>query len=288
MTHPSVSVIMPVYNAAPYLRKAIDSILNQTLSNFEFIIINDYSTDGSEDIILSYNDPRIIYVAHVSNKGVVEAMNKGLSIAGASYIAVMHADDIAINNRLENQLKLLEKNTRTAVIAGRSIFINEKDERTGETWKIDMKANTVEEIKNKMIWENCISHPTVMMRASVVKQYQYHSSPGHVGFAVEDYPLWLHILSDGYVIEKLQEPVLLYRIHTQSTTSSFLRKRNPFLVNYITKKFYLKQRREMKRFTSFDKKVELTMYLDYLKAQLKNLKKVLTKQSSTLFTKALN
>jgi glycosyltransferase involved in cell wall biosynthesis len=274
--NPSVSVVMPVYNASPFLKKAIKSILNQTLATFELIIINDASTDNSEKIISSFNDERIVYYKHNNNKGVVAAMNKGVDLARAPYIAVMHADDIALQGRLEKQLKLLEQHLLTAVVAGKSIFIDEEDKEIGSVWKVDDITNTSKEIRKEMIWQNCISHPTVMMRTSIAKQYQYKSSPKLDGFAVEDYPLWLHVLADGYVIEKLPEPVLLYRQHASSATGAHLRKRNPFLVNYYSKQFYLEERKRLNKFSSFDRKVQLTMYLDYIKATLKDIKKRLT------------
>ena len=106
---PVVSVIMPVYNAAKYLQKAIDSILHQTLSDFELIIINDCSTDNSDAIINSYNDPRIKYIRQPQNNGVVAAMNTGLAAVQSNYVAVMHADDISFTNRLEKEFSYLEK-----------------------------------------------------------------------------------------------------------------------------------------------------------------------------------
>jgi glycosyltransferase involved in cell wall biosynthesis len=269
---PLVSVIMPVYNAAPFLQKAIDSILQQTYSHFEFIIINDCSSDKSDSIIKGNHDPRIIYHIQLTNLGVVAAMNKGIDLASGKYIAVMHADDIALPQRLEKQVAALKANPSLAVIAGKSIFIDEHDEPTGATWKLDEATITTTAIKAAMVKECCISHPTTMMQADVVKKYRYYSSPQHQGFAVEDYPLWLHLLSDGYSIGKLDEAVLLYRVHSTSATGTYLRRKNPFLVNYYSKQFYLQQRRAAGKLNAFDKVVARSMKLDYLKAIVKNIK----------------
>lgn len=274
MEHPSVSVIMPVFNAGKYLRKAIESILQQTFTDFELIIVNDHSTDSSDIIISSIKDERIIYLLHERNMGVVAAMNKGLELARGKYIAVMHADDIALPKRLEQQVSFLKNFPFVAVLAGKAIFIDNEDKETGFVWKLDEKTSSFERIKAAMRWQNCISHPTVMMRSETAKKYKYSSSEMHKGFAVEDYPLWLNILSDGYVIEKLREPVLLYRAHQTSATSRFLRRRNPFLTNYYSKKSYLRERKKKGPLNSFDKKVQMTMYLDYIKAQLKQIKKL--------------
>ena len=99
-----VSVIMPVYNGAMYLNEAITSILGQTYSNFEFIIINDGSTDRSEEIILSFSDSRIVYVKNPENYRLIKTLNLGFSMAKGRYIARMDADDISHPDRLLKQV----------------------------------------------------------------------------------------------------------------------------------------------------------------------------------------
>lgn len=272
---PDVSVIMPVYNAAKYLQKAIDSILHQTLSDFELIIVNDCSTDESEFIIKLYTDNRIKFIQQPQNMGVVAAMNKGLALAKSLYVAVMHADDISISDRLEKEFTYLENHPETAVVAGFIENINDKDEPVGK-WKEDRNTISALQIKDEMIKGNCIAHPTVMMRTDIVKKYGYSSAPQHKGYAVEDYPLWLHLLADGYVIEKIAEPLLHYRIHTQSATGTFLRSKNPFFVNYHSKKFFLQQRKEVGKWNDFDKKVRVSMFKDFILGTLKEIKKKLS------------
>jgi glycosyltransferase involved in cell wall biosynthesis len=239
------------------------------------MIINDSSTDDSEKIILSYTDQRIIYHKHSVNQGVVAAMNHGLERSLGKYVAVMHADDIALPHRLEKQVEFLEDNPAVAVVAGKSIFIDEHNRPTAQVWELDERTTSTTDIKAAMIKESCISHPTVTMRADVVKKYKYQSSPVHKGFAVEDYPLWLHILSDGYKVAKLNEAVLYYRVHSASATGTYLRKKNPFLINYYSKQSYLQQRKASGNFNDFDRRVQRSMYMDFLKAQLKNIKRAL-------------
>ena len=106
MQSPSISVIMPVYNTAKYLNEAIDSILNQTYKDFEFIIIDDCSTDGSLDIIKTYSDDRIILIENETNKGYVYGLNYALSFAKGKYIARMDSDDISLPNRFKRQFYL--------------------------------------------------------------------------------------------------------------------------------------------------------------------------------------
>ena len=110
MKQAQVTVLMPVYNAEQYLREAIGSILHQTFTDFEFIIINDGSTDRSEEIIKSYTDTRIRYYKNESNLKLIATLNKGFDLAGGKYIARMDADDISLPNRLQLQFELMEKN----------------------------------------------------------------------------------------------------------------------------------------------------------------------------------
>lgn len=273
---PEVSVIMPVYNGGAFLAAAIESLLNQTLSEFELIIIDDCSNDNSAEIIKSFTDSRIVYHRHQKNSGVVGAMNTGLTLAQAPYIAVMHADDLSYQNRLALQKACLDEHQETAVVAGYLDFIDEQGNRIGE-WELDRRKTTRQQIRNHMPWENCIAHSSVMMRRDVVKQYGYDTSQQKKGYAVEDYPLWLTILSDGHVIDKIPESVLGYRKHAASATTLYLRTQNPFFINYYTKKTYLQQRRA-KGYTAFDYLVWSTMQLDYIKAHLKTAKRFILKK----------
>ena len=99
---PKISVVMPAYNAEKYIGEAIESILNQTFKDFEFIIINDGSVDHTKEIIREYNDPRIVLLENDKNRGIVLSLNKGLDAATGKYIARMDADDIALKNRFES------------------------------------------------------------------------------------------------------------------------------------------------------------------------------------------
>ena len=107
---PGVSVVMPAYNAAKYIKEAIDSILAQTYRDFEFIIVNDGSTDNTKEIILSYSDPRIVYIENEQNSGICVTLNKGLDAAKGRYIVRMDSDDIALPQRLEVQVRYMDAN----------------------------------------------------------------------------------------------------------------------------------------------------------------------------------
>jgi glycosyltransferase involved in cell wall biosynthesis len=107
---PKISVIMPTYNAEKYLREAMDSILAQSFKDFELIVINDCSADGTEQIVLSYQDPRIVYLKNEKNLGVAGTLNRGLQVANGKYIARMDSDDRSVPERFEKQLAYLEEN----------------------------------------------------------------------------------------------------------------------------------------------------------------------------------
>ena len=106
---PMISVLMSVYNAEEFLHEAIDSVLAQTYTNFEFIIIEDASTDKSQRIISSYEDPRITLIQNLSNLGLPRSLNKGINLAKGKYIARMDADDISLPERFEKQLSFKDR-----------------------------------------------------------------------------------------------------------------------------------------------------------------------------------
>lgn len=114
--NPLISVIMPVYNGEKFLRQSIDSILNQTIKDFELIIINDGSTDNTENIILSYDDDRVKYIKNESNLKLIKTLNKGLNIATGKYISRMDADDIAVNTLFEKQLDAFNNDKTVGIV----------------------------------------------------------------------------------------------------------------------------------------------------------------------------
>ncbi len=211
-----ITVLMPVYNASLFLREAIESILNQTYKNFEFIIINDGSTDSSLQIIESFKDPRIKLVNNERNLGIIKTRNKGLQLAKGKYIANMDADDISLPTRLEKQFTFLEKNPDVAVIASKLVLINQNNDEIG-IWPEDYHISDRNEIRKVLPIINCIGQPTVMIKNSVMKEIGYNTK--YIN-GIEDWGLWLDILSNNYIIDKLDDVLLRYRIHSNSITVS--------------------------------------------------------------------
>ena len=269
-SQPLVSVIMPVYNSSAFLGEAIDSILAQTFADFEFIIINDGSSDDSEVVILSYHDDRIRFIKNEKNEGLIYSLNKGLAEANGKYIARMDADDICLPERLEKQYTWLEQHPATAVAGCHISFINEVGKVTGE-WQDDITTPTYHAIKKKIVWLNCIAHPSVMMRAEIIKNYQYQSNQKNA----EDYDLWLTVLADGHVIEKVPEKLLLYRVHNTSITERILKKSNAYLIQFSCKQKFIAKRINNGKWGKFESKILLTTIYNGIMGIGKNIKRTI-------------
>jgi glycosyltransferase involved in cell wall biosynthesis len=214
MKDPLVTVLMPVFNAERFLRRAIESVLAQTFTDFELLIINDGSTDQSVSIIQSFQDERIRLVHNKQNSGVITTLNTGIMLAKGKYIARMDADDICVADRLAKQVSYLEEHPGTAVLAAHIMQINAHEEDLG-TWDQDVQNSTAAELFRTMAKTNCIAHPTIVIRKQIAQQYLYHKKQK----GSEDWDLWMRLLSDGYRIEKLTDYLLKYRIHAASVTS---------------------------------------------------------------------
>ncbi len=266
---PLVSILLPAYNSESYIKQTIDSILQQTYAEFELLIINDGSTDNTSNIIDSYTDKRIQYIKNNGNQGLIFTLNKGIELAKGKYIARIDADDICLPQRIEKQVAWMQQNTNTAVLATTVQFINEHNEPTG-FWPLDLQTITSSAIKKNMVWQCCIAHPSVMMRSEVIKNYRYNVYQKHT----EDYDLWLQLLADGFVIEKINEPLLLYRVHTQSITGSIHRKRNTFFTIAKTKKQFLLQRIKKFNWGIFETKILLSACFDVMMGIGKEIKRL--------------
>ena len=201
-----ISVVMAVYNGEKYLRAAIDSILHQTCPNFEFIIIDDCSTDNTANILKSYTDHRIQVVRNEKNLRLPASLNKGLKIARGKYIARMDADDISMPDRFEKQVKYLEAHQDVAVIGGSFQVFNE----IGENLYIN-KAYCDEMLDKYYLLPSPIGHPTAMLRQSMTVDEGFFYDEKYT--SAQDYDLWLRI-AKKHKINNIPDVVLKYRVHT--------------------------------------------------------------------------
>ena len=205
---PKISVVMPVYNSERYLREAIDSILAQTFSDFEFIIIDDGSQDSSPDIVRSYTDKRIRFYQNEHNMGVAATLNRGLDLASGEYIARMDSDDISLPERFEKQIVYLETYPDIAVCGTNVRFFGAKR-------GIHICSDTPEQMRVDLLFNSCLAHPSVMMRGNLFREYGLRYEEQFNG--IEDYAMWVSI-SQKFKLGCVQDILLEYRIHPKQIT----------------------------------------------------------------------
>jgi glycosyltransferase involved in cell wall biosynthesis len=208
---PKISVVMPVYNGEAYLQEAIDSVLQQTFREFEFIIINDGSTDGTAAILARYEkiDHRIT-VLQQENRGLISALNRGCRLASAKYIARMDADDVCLPERFARQWKYIEGHPQIGIVG--TWIRNIKNGVVATDWCPPTNSKL---LKWTHFFGVCVSHPTVLMRTEVIKRLDFYR---HGTVHVEDVDLWLRA---SYVTEfgNIPEVLLKYRESSGSVTN---------------------------------------------------------------------
>ncbi len=234
MENPTISVIMPAYNTEKYLEESIKSILNQTFTNFEFIIINDGSKDNTKKIIEIYKkkDKRIILLNNPKNLGLQVSLNRGLKLAKGKYIARMDSDDISLSNRFQIQINFLNRNKDIFLVGGSAIVINEKGEKAG----CFIKNDSSKRIKKKLLKSNPFIHPSIMFRNERVYYREKF-------VCSEDYDLYLRLLTDNKNMKNLPNVLIKYRIRKDSFVSTM-----PYQEFYFrkAKEFYLQRKKDNK------------------------------------------
>ncbi len=227
-----VSVILPVYNAQDYISEAIESILNQTFQNFELILINDGSSDDSLEIINSYSDHRI-RVINQKNKGLARSLNIGLAQANGKFIARMDADDISLANRLEVQVRFLEKNPHIKLVGSAVDLIDKNGHLICSDVSFTGNSFLKWFLKNK---GNPFKHPTVLFHKEVAINVGGYNEK--IGKYFEDYYLWNEISKHGD-IEIINKVLLKYRITPGSIMSSVKTKEfSDFMLSIIKKETF--------------------------------------------------
>jgi len=225
---PRVSVVMPVFNAENFLRESLDSILKQTHRNFEFIIVDDGSTDASFKILRNYAsvDKRIKLFRNPTNMGVSRAVNRAISKAKGEYIARMDADDIALPRRLEQQVAHLKKNPTTIAVGGQCLLIDKRGSVIGKkTFPIHFK-----QIYQYIFEFVPLQQPTLMIaRKRLPKNFAYYYNGMNTA---EELELLFKLFLYGKV-ENISDPVLLYRLHDHNT--SFTNVRQTFGLTLISR-----------------------------------------------------
>jgi len=210
---PLISVVMPVYNGGKYLREAIESILNQTCRDFEFLIINDGSKDKSDEIIRSYNDPRIKYFQNDGNKGLVYTLNFGIGKSQGKYIARMDADDISFPERFTQQIEAFRNDPKLGFCGTWAKVIG--------TLKPFRVESDPEKLRCKLLLKNQFVHSSLMFkRELLLEDWPPYKKDN---FPAEDYALWID-LATKTKMTNIPKFLLGYREHASQISSESSKK----------------------------------------------------------------
>ena len=216
MTSPRVTVLLSVYNGERFLAEAIDSILCQSYKDYEFIIIDDASTDSTPEILKRYarKDSRIKIVTNPVNLRLAASLNKGISLASGELIARMDADDVSLPDRLEKQVAFMQANPNVS-ICGTALSVY------GSPDTIWLPPLDDHSIRAMLFFESCLYHPTVVMRKRLFNDFSYSSSM----LPAEDYDLWSRFAErEEIIFANLPDPLLRYRFHEGEDRSGYKRR----------------------------------------------------------------
>jgi glycosyltransferase involved in cell wall biosynthesis len=226
---PKVTVLMPAYNAGKYIGEAISSVLEQSFTDFELLIINDGSTDETEKIVRSFKDPRIVLI-NQDNKGIAAALNTGLNVARANYIARFDADDICYPNRLKIQYDFITNCPEYSVIGSAADYV---DANGHFIFTHHPKGHLNEEIQQLKYFVCPFIHSSVFYRKEVIVKnggYNEHA------YTYEDHFLWVNILKDEKACN-LSQPLIKVRLNPESITiDEKWRSRKFRVIKYLTLK----------------------------------------------------
>ena len=211
--NPKVSVLMTVYNGEKFLRESIESILCQTFDDFEFIIIDDGSTDASPNIMASFSDPRLVFVQQ-ENIGQTKSLNKGLHLARGEYVARQDADDISLPDRFEKQAAYLDAHPEVVVVGGSVIRVDEQ----GNALRRLVFPQTHRKVRKRLRQGiNPLVHTTVMFRRREIVSLGGYNEHFPV---IQDCELWFRV-SECFRLANLPDVLCYYRFHPKSLSSSY-------------------------------------------------------------------
>lgn len=256
---PKVSVVMAVKNGKPFIEEAIESILNQTFRDFEFIIIDDYSTDGTLEYLESIHDTRIKILTNKENIGLTRSLNKSIRLANGEYIARLDADDLAYPERLKKQIEYLEKHPDVGLLASYCNVINESGDILNNGGHL---CTSPEKISAMFLVDNYLASCSVMFRKKIFdtvggypEKYRY----------AQDYALWTQFALYSKVA-KLNEWLVAWRERPDGLTEmkrdkqaycaaqisvEYMRAKMPWLSQYPDKKLYRFRKEHKGKFRNY-------------------------------------
>lgn len=207
---PLITILMPVHNGAAYLAEAMESMLCQSLRDFEFLIIDDASTDTSACIVQACKDPRIRFIQSRERLKLSGALNLGLDQARGRYVARMDADDISLPKRLEIQSEFLEQNPEVGLCGGWIRYF-------GNSKSVLKRPVQYDAIRAFTLFDSPFAHPTVMLRRALFEQHHLRFDGSY--FPTEDFELWTRAMRH-FTVANLPQVLLRYRMHGTSLTGS--------------------------------------------------------------------
>lgn len=210
MNAPLISTIMPVYNAAPFVREAVESVLAQTMGDFELIIVEDASTDCSREVLAGITDPRCRVLTNAANRGAAETKNRGIEIARGEFVAFLDADDIAVPQRFARQVEWLRAHPNVGVLGSSIEHIDTSGKSLGA---FDLAEADPRVLRARLLFQNRLAQSSVMLRASALNglRFRREFEPA------EDYDLWVRMECDLAI---MGETLVRYRLHEQSVSAT--------------------------------------------------------------------
>ena len=211
MKTPAVSILMPVFKTEPFLREALDSMLSQTFTDFELIVLDDCSPGNAEDILDEYKDPRIVRYLGEKNAGLANVLNVGMEMARGKYIARMDSDDLSSPNRLEVQVNYLEQHPDIDLCSCGMTLFGAMEDR----W---VRESDFETLRINALFFSPILHASSVWRRDAFDRLGLRFRQEMV--PAEDYDLWCRALSGGLRLVNIPECLYQYRIHPDQATGN--------------------------------------------------------------------
>ncbi len=209
MNNPFISIIMAAYNAERTIGAAIESVLSQTYSHYELIVIDDHSTDRTVQVVQSFHDDRIVLLSHARNMGVAHSRHDGVEHARAEWISILDSDDLWRSDKLEREVRHQEATGGDLIFTG-SLFIY--DDGRLVNW---VQHAPKQIVYRTLLRHNAIPNSSTLIRKELFQRYEVISDHVH-----EDYVCWLRLLRDGYTAFGIDEPMITYRLTTNARTGN--------------------------------------------------------------------
>jgi len=214
---PRVSVLLAVHNSADYVSLAIDSVLRQTFSDFELLIVDDASTDATPSRLAACTDSRIRTIRNDSNLGLTRSLNRGLALARAPLVARQDADDVSHPDRLGKQVAFLEANPTVAVLGAQARFVDARGREIGASpWP---KSTGALAIRWQLLFDGPFIHSSVMFRTGIVRDQLGGYDERFV--TSQDFELWSRVGAAGFAMRNLADTLVDFRLHEQSASARY-------------------------------------------------------------------